>query len=227
VRSNDSAPALKAGRRGLRENIILRAVVLELTAMAIWWFLLKAASLSLLRCVAYVPLGLLVAPPGLPPVKVDPATGDWAFNVAVNAAGRNLRTGEQQYIDSVEFAIGADSVAFFACGWFSYLALSLSAARLSRSQAKRILKGLALQTGISVLCLAAFVYINGYGSVINTTTNRPFAIWLIKYTYHLIYLVIPFAGPFAVALLMHPEWRAYFSPESDIRLRSDIVVSRK
>ena len=46
--------------------------------------------------------------------------------------------------------------------------------------------------------------------MINTPHNSDPAIWLYKYFYHLIYLVVPFAGPFMVALLVHPEWRAYF-----------------
>ena len=36
-------------------------------------------------------------------------------------------------------------------------------------------------------------------------------VWLLKYVYYLTDLVLPFAGPFIVALLVHPEWRAYFS----------------
>jgi hypothetical protein len=213
VPNNDSAAGSKPRLRFLPESIMARAVMLVMGAMAVWWFVLKGASLWLLRCLAFVPLGLLVAPGGLPPVKVDPASGDWLFNVAVNATGTNLKTGDRQYVDSLEFAVGEDSVAFFTCGWFAYLGLALSVGTRSRSHAKSIAKGIALQTGISVLCLAAYVYINGYGSVINTTNNHPVSIWLIKYAYHLIYLVIPFAGPFAIALLVHPEWRAYFAPE--------------
>lgn len=190
-------------------SIILRAVILEPLAMAVWWFLLKGASLWLLRYVAYVPLALLIAPAGHPPVKVDAATGAWVFNVSVNAVGKNLNTGQQQHIESTEFSAGEDRVAFFASGWFSYLALALSTLPFSRRQAYRVSKGFALQTALSVLCLAAYAYINGYGPVINTTSDRGASVWLLEYVYHLIYLVIPFAGPFLVALLVHPEWREY------------------
>lgn len=188
-------------------SLMARAAILTPLALAVWWLLLKGASLWLLRTLAYVPLGLLIAPSGYPPVKVDPASGDWVFNVAVNATGKNLRTGQTQRIDSMEFAVSPDSAAFFACGWFTYLGLALSLAPFTKRQVRRVAAGLAVQAGVAILCLAAYVYLNGYGSVVNTTTDRPFAIWLVKYAYHIIYLVVPFAGPFLIALAAHPEWR--------------------
>ncbi len=187
-----------------------RAVVLVPVAMTIWWFLLKGASLWLLRAIAYLPLGLLIAPAGLPPVKVNPNTGEWVFNVAVNTVAKNTQSGQMERIESVEFSAAEDNVASFASGWFCYLALALSATAGSRTQIKSVLRGLGLQTGINILALAAYAYINGYGSVINTPGEANPLVWLFKYFYHIIYLVVPFAGPFLVAVLVHPEWRAYF-----------------
>ena len=193
-------------------GVIGRAVVLVPAVLALWWFLLQPVSLWLLRVTAYVPLALLVAPAGMEPVRVDGNTGEWRFNVAVNTVVKNFRTGQQQSIDSLEFAVGPDSVAFFTVGWFSYLALAWSAAGFSRGQIARLLKGIAWQTGINVLSLAAYVYINGYGTAINVPGNDDFRLWLMKYSYHLIYLVVPFASPFVVALVVYPEWRAYITP---------------
>jgi hypothetical protein len=36
------------------------------------------------------------------------------------------------------------------------------------------------------------------------------AVWLCRYFYYLIYLVVPYVAPFAIALRIHCEWRAYF-----------------
>lgn len=192
-------------------GIIGRAVVLAPVLIGVWWFLLKDSSLWVLRVLSYLPLLLLIAPAGFDPVKVDPMTGEWVFNVAVNTVAKNPQTGQWMRIESSEFAAAKDNVAFFASGWFAYLALALSAVpAFSKSQAKRMFKGLALQTTINILGLAAYVYINGYGSVINTVNNPNSIVWLFKYFYHIVYLVIPFAGPFMVAMLVHPEWRQYF-----------------
>lgn len=187
-----------------------RALLLVPLSMAVWWFVLKGASLWLLRVLAVLPLALLIGPPGYDPVRTNPETGEWLFNVEVNTTARNLQTGQMQAVGSIEFAVEPDSVAFFAAGWFSYLALAASAGGFSRRQARRLLKGVTLQTAINILGLAAYAYINGYGALANAQPNAPPQMWLLKYLYHIIYLVVPFAGPFMVALLMHPEWRAYF-----------------
>ncbi|MBS1872676.1 MAG: hypothetical protein JSU00_05650 [Acidobacteria bacterium] len=190
-------------------STIARAAVLLPAAMAAWWFLAKGPSLWLLEKLAYLPLGLLVAPAGLPPIQVAPVTGDWTFNVAVNTYGRNPQTNEALFVSSLEFTADQDSVALFACGWFAYLALAAAANAYTRAQAATVAKGLAIVTAMNVLSLAAFAYINGYGSVINGPGGGGY-LWLLKYVYHLIYLVAPFAGPFGVALLLHPRWRAGF-----------------
>lgn len=205
---------LRTNRGGASEGMMIRAIVLTPTAMALWWFLLKPSSLWLLRFLAWLPLGIFVAPPGLEPVRVNPETHEWVFNVEVNAAAKSQRTGQLQRVESVEFAADENNVAFFASGWFSYLALALSVGTFSVKQARRILTGMGLQSGISILALGAYAYINGYGSVINTPDNADSRVWVLKYCYHLIYLVVPFAGPFVAALVVHPEWRAYFSAVS-------------
>jgi hypothetical protein len=208
---------LRTSRVAGPEGMMIRAIVLASAAVALWWFLLKPSSLWLLRLLAWLPLGIFVAPPGLEPVRVNPETHEWVFNVEVNAAAKNQRTGQLQRVESVEFAADENNVAFFASGWFCYLGLALSAGAFSRKQAWRILTGLGLQTGISVVALGAYAYINGYGSVINTPDNADSRVWLLKYFYHLIYLVVPFVGPFVVALVVHPEWRAYFQVVSSGR----------
>ncbi len=190
-------------------SIIVRAVFLLPAAMAAWWFVLKRPSLWLLEKLAYIPLGLLVAPGGLPPVRVAPDTHEWTFNVAVNTYGRDQQTGQMQFVRSLEFTADEDGIAFFAASWFAYLALAGAAGAFTRSQLPRVAKGLGIETAINILSLAAYAYINGYGSVINSPGSTSGYLWLLQYLYHLIYLVVPFAGPFGVALLLHPPWREY------------------
>lgn len=156
-----------------------------------------------------MPLGLLVAPAGLDPLRVDEKTREWVFNVEVNTNSSDIRTGKQERVDSVEFAAEEGSVAFFAAGWFSYAAFACSAGRFSREQFLRMLKGAGLQTGLNVVSLCAWVYINAYGAAINSPGGSGLRLWLVQYYYHIIYLVIPFVGPFVVAMLIHPEWRGY------------------
>lgn len=184
-----------------------RATVLVFPLLALWWFLLKPASLWLLRVAAYFPLALLITPGGYDPVHIDPATGGWVFNVAVNAAGKDAATGRSQMIDSLEFVLAEGNIAHFAASWFLYIALALSVASRSKAYLKQVSLGLTVQTAISILALAAYVYTNALGTVLSGTPD--FRLWFAKYVYYIVNLVVPFAGPFAVALLVHPEWRNY------------------
>lgn len=190
-------------------SLIVRAAILVPAALAVWWFLLKGASLWALRNLAWLPLALLVAPAGHSPIRVDPQTGEWVCNVEVNTSARNQQSGQLEHVDSVEIALRKTDAAVYASGWFSYLALAFSAAPFSRKQAKRVLWGLGLQTAVNVLCLAAYVYILGYGTLINSPGSPDARVWWVRYFDHINTLVIPFAGPFVIAMLLHPEWRAY------------------
>jgi hypothetical protein len=167
-------------------------------ALAFWWFVAKPATLWLLRVTAWFPLAICLAPPDLSPVRIDAASGEWIFNVAVSRAG----------VSSIEFAAAADHVAFFAVGWFSQLVLAWAAEAGARSFAwKRILVALWLQTLLNVFALVVYVSINGQGGVLEPGSSS--ARWLLSYAYHIVYLVVPFAGPFAIALACFREWREF------------------
>ncbi len=206
-----SLGAVTASRFSPLQTVIGRAMICVPVTMAVWWFLLKPFSLWLLRILAWLPLAVLIAPPQLDPIRLNPDTHEWVFNVAVNTVVTNPQTGSRQHVASVEFVGAEENLASFACGWFCYLALAFSAAGFSRNHAKRILAGMGLQTAISILSLAAYAYINGYASVVNVPGSAQSTLWVYRYFYYLIYLVVPYAGPFGVALLVHQEWRAYFT----------------
>jgi hypothetical protein len=198
-------------------SVIGRAAILVPAALALWWFLLQGASLWALRNLAWLPLAMLITPAGHDPIRVDPQTGEWVSNVEVNTAARNQQTGQLEHVNSLEIAFRKTDAAVFASGWFSYLALALSTAPFSRKQAKPlpwekaklVLWGLGLQTVGNVLCLVAYVYILAYGTLINSPGTPDARVWWVRYFDHINTLVIPFAGPFVIAMLLHPEWRAY------------------
>jgi hypothetical protein len=200
--------------------VVVRAAVLVPLAMALWWLLLKGASLWALRVLAWLPLGLLIAPAGLDPIRLDPSTGEWLCNVEVNTVARNRQTGRSQAVSSVEIAIRDSDVAAYASGWFSYIALALSTAPFSRKQARRVLWGLGIQTGLTMLALTLYVYLLAYGTLINSPGSQDSRIWWVKYFDHINSLVVPFAGPFLVAMLVHPEWREYVRMPEEMKTPS-------
>lgn len=203
--------AKRALERIAAMSVVARAVVAVPVSLSLWWFFLKGPSLWALRWIAYLPLLFITAPQGGVPVTVNAATGEWVFSVAVQTDAVNPGNGQRQHVESLDFAADPENVAYFAYSWFSYLGLALSAGLAGAETGKRLAKGLACQTFTNVLCLVCYVYINGYGTVVNGQPGAGGQVWFLKYLYYLIYLVIPFAGPFAIALLFHPEWRNYFS----------------
>ena len=192
--------------RGL---LIGRASVLVPAFLAVWWFALKGVSLAALRVLAWIPLFVLFAPPGLTPIRVDPETGDWLCNVQVNTLVKDSRTGAPHRVGSIEIAMRATDAAAFASGWFSYLALALSAGPFLRRRAKPVVLGLGIQTLVNTLSLALYVYLLGYGTLINSPGSLDSRVWWVRYFDHINSLVVPFASPFLIAIAIHPEWRAY------------------
>lgn len=208
--------------RGVWANsVVARAVLLLPAVMTLWWFVLKGPSLWLLAKLAYVPLALLVGPMGQAPVRVDPETQAWTFQVQVNAYGRNQQTNETQWVETLAFSAEAESMAFFASSWFSYLALALAAGAWQGAERRGMLRGLGIETVLNVLSVVAYAYINGYGSVLKTgATAGGGKLWVLEYLYHLIYLVLPFAGPFIVAVSLHRKWQEYLGFAAPVTLEN-------
>jgi hypothetical protein len=184
-----------------------RAAILMPLALAAWWFLLKGASLWALRVVAGLPLAMLIAPPAMAPIRADPNTGEWICNVEVNTAARDPRTGVLQHVNSIEIAFRPGDAAVYASAWFSYLALALAALPSFWRSPQRLLTGFALQTAVNTLAFVGYVYLIGYGTLINSPGSTDPRIWWVTYFDHINSLVIPFASPFLIAIGIYPQWR--------------------
>jgi len=189
-------------------SLILRAAFLTTAVLSVWYWAFRQASLEALKAVSYLPLAFTVAPETEAPIRVNEKTGEWIFQVSIEREVRNPSSGAMQHIRSVEFQAMPDNFAFFAVGWFAYLGLALSDRSLFRGGGRLIPRGVAWQTGLNVLGVVLYVYTNGQGSV---GQDGDTWIWLLKYLYHLDYLVLPFVGPIAVAFLLHEEWREYWN----------------
>ena len=217
----------------LSRSMVGRAAILVPVALAIWWFLLKRVSLWALRMLAVIPLAILIAPPGLSPIRVDPQTGEWVCNVEVNTTARNQQTGELEHVNSVEIAFRENDAAFYASGWFSYLALALSTAPFSRKQAKRVLTGVGIQTVLNILGLAGYIYVLGHETLASSLGAADHRLWWVKYFDYINTLVLPFAGPFLIATLLHPEWRRYAGlpqaeePEDETMKAASAVIGKR
>lgn len=180
----------------MKTGLIARAALGVICSLGLWWFFLRPVTSTLLRELSYIPLTVLVAPSGLAPVTVNPQSGEWVFNVAVNHNG----------IESIEFAAEPGTAEDFTAGWFSYLGLTLAIGGFRRAKLFATLKGLAFQMAVSALALTAFAYVSALAAVAEQGALRS-ALGVAEYV---LGGVVPFAGPFAISLWVHPEWRAFF-----------------
>ena len=190
---------------------IARAVALQLLILGLWWFVLYQPSLALLRVIAEIPFTLLTARQDRDPIEVD-ASGEWKFSVPVSAYVRDSAEGKGPVsVNAIEFSAPAANVAPFATGWFVYLGLALSVP-ISRSNLRRILLGLAIQTIVSGVALLGYAEINARGVVANMyKTPDATVLWLEKLAYHIDYLVVPYASPFLVAIATLPDWWTFLT----------------
>lgn len=194
-------------------NPVPRAIIGCVLGLAVWWFLLKRAFLYALFLVSYIPLLFLIAPSGYKPVTINDQLQQWVFNVALNVDVPNPNTGKLERAGSIEFAAKEDGVAYFVSGWIVFLALSFAVGGFRKDRLLATAKGFGVQTVISVLGLAVYAYVNAYGSAYSEAGNSPLLIWWLRWVYHVDYLVVPFAGPFIIALTVHPRWREYLLPK--------------
>jgi hypothetical protein len=189
-----------------------RAVIGCVLGLAVWWFLLKRVSLYALFFVSYVPLELLIGPPDHKAVVINNAD-EWVFNVALNIDAKDPDTGKISHAGSMEIASSPDAIAYFVSGWIVFLALSFAVGGFGKLKLLDTGKGLAIQIVVSVLALAAYAYVNAFGSVYADLGDHPGSVWFLKWVYHMDYLVVPFVAPFLIALAVHREWRQYFLPK--------------
>ncbi len=168
----------------------------------------------LLRVAVEVPFTFLLSQQSPPPLQLD-AKGDWNFSIPVNTVVNDPKEGSgPRQVGSIDFAAPPENVAPFTTGWFVYLGLALSLP-FTKAHLRRTLIGIAIQTAVSVLALFVYAEVNALGILASLhAAPAPFYEWLLKYAYHIDYLVIPYAGPFLLLLVIHPAWWAQLTGES-------------
>ncbi len=192
-------------------NLILKAVASVIVSLGIWWFLLKGISIWFLQRLAYVPLLLLIGASSGPPLELNPQTGGWDFHVRMNYDTTNPQTGKPIHIDSIDFTADPKLADAFTGALFTYAGLALAVGVYSKTQWQRILRGFGLQLALSVLAIALFAYTKALAIVVNGHTGSTAVLSAVSLCEYLITLVVPYASPFAVVVMVLPQWKNYFA----------------
>ena len=183
-----------------------RVVAFQLVFLGLWWSLLYQPSLRLLGSAANITFSILLGNQPEPPLQID-SKGEWNFRFPVNAVVNDpVQQPGPLSVGSIDFVSAPENIAPFTTGWLVYAGLALSAP-LTRSSLRRTLIGVGAQTVINTLALFAYVQVNALGILASLhRTPDILGSWLLKFAYHIDYLVIPYSVPFLLLVFTHPEW---------------------
>lgn len=181
-------------------RFLLRASVLLILMLSVWWFGLQSAlSLGMLTA-TNISFGLMSDA-----AIVSKPSGDWDFHVPVSdSPSEVLRRIGATRIDSLDFTVSAWDVATFTVSLPIYWAVALAIE--GRPRILALLAGSLTQMAIGVVSIALFAQVNAYNILAGM---RPGATalsqWGRELTYYLVTAVVPYASPLIVAVFLHPD----------------------
>jgi hypothetical protein len=195
-------------------RFLLRSSVLLIGMLGLWWFVLRAPMLFLLRESETVVLRLLSSNGSKEPITEDPS-GDWSFRIPVDNTERALSrdTGPVRF-RAIEFTIARADVVLFTFSVPVYWAIALAAPGV-RSALRPLLWGTAVMAVVEVISLLALVEIGAHAAIAQIRPSVDgLDAWLREFGNDLIVGVIPFAAPVLAAVAFHPGLRSQIFPVS-------------
>ena len=188
-------------------SYLLRATLLQLVILAVWWLALVDPLLFLLRTSAGVLFRLLPGGDSAPPISVD-GSGNWNFHIPVEGVIPDAAQRDRMVkISSIDFTVARSDLILFTFPLPVFWAVTL-AAGLTKSGIRAVLQGTVVVSLVNVLLLLAFAEINARRTVLqmNPSPDR-LALWLTELAHHVAVNVMPFAAPLLVAIAIHPGLR--------------------
>jgi len=212
-------------------RFLLRGSLLLILVLVLWWFLLLNPLLLLLRGTGEF-FGSLVFGADSRGLITETASKDWSFRmpmdvVVANAAQRSLPA----QIHSLEFDILRSDLIAFTFSLPVFWAVFLAAPDIRRHW-----RGLALGSLLVILLetilLLLFVETSARNVAAELSQSQSGAEkWLLHVIDYLAVNVIPYLGPFIIALALHPALRvqvlAWSGAEPAKNAEASIISERK
>jgi hypothetical protein len=167
-------------------RFLIRGSALLIASLSLWWFVLLAPSLYLLRNAAAIFI----------PVEENPA-GDWTLRVAIDS----------QTVHSIDFDISRSDATTFTFSLPVFWAI-IAAAPGFRRNLKPLLVGTPLMAAIELALLLAFAKITASSAAAQFTGGESSGHkWIHTFGVYLVVNVLPYALPFVVALSLDRQLR--------------------
>ena len=178
-------------------RFLLRASVLLIGLLTLWWFALLGPMLFLLKSAA----GNFVH-------IEENSSGDWSLRVGLEKVvpATDLQPRARQ-IHSVDFDMQRTDLITFTFSLPVYWAIILATPSVRRNL-HPLLLGTALMSAVELTLLVVFAEITAYGVAAQLAGSEAAGgRWIRLFGVYLVVNVLPYAAPFAVALLLHRELR--------------------
>jgi hypothetical protein len=179
-------------------RFLLRGSALLIGLLTLWWFVLLAPMLYLLKGAT----GLFLS-------VEENSTNGWTLRVPLE---QTLPPTPQQpvprQIRSVDFDIPRSDVVTFTFSLPVYWAIILAAPGVTRSL-RPLLLGTMVLSATEIALLLGFAQLTAFGAASQMTGNgQAIGLWFRQVGVYLVVNVIPYMAPFAVALWLHQQLRS-------------------
>jgi len=179
-------------------RFLLRGSTLLITFLVLWWFVLRAPMLSLLR-------GGIEMLGG--DVAGETAAGDWTMRVPLEGVIPATQGRAAQQVRSVEFDIARADVNAFTFSLPVFWAIMLAIPGLRRS-VRPLAIGTALVAALELAMMFLYLQIVAHNNAAQLGVPQGAgAKWLLHFGEYLVVTVIPYAAPFLIAIWLHRDLR--------------------
>lgn len=169
-------------------KFLLRASVLLVAMLVMWWLVLVNPLLFVLRASAALPFAFLTGSSA----SIAAGAAQWDFRIPIG-------------LQAISFSIPRSDVVVFTFSLPVYWAIALA----SRTRVRSLLIGTLIMEAIEVLSLIAFAALIGHSVAAQRALSySSFARWFTEFANYLLVDVIPFLAPVLLAVVLDRDLRS-------------------
>lgn len=196
---------LKFPELSAQSRFLARGSALLILLLLAWWYVLQEPMLVVLnRCVRFAG-GFLYNYPPSKLISTAP-NGDWTFELPIEfTASQN---GAPIRAHSIAFDMARADVSTFTFSLPVYWAITLAAGWTARTR-RALLRGTLLCGVAEILLLLIEVQIFAHREIAKLSQSHDALVsWFLHLSEYLVVGVLPYVGPFVLAIWLHADLRA-------------------
>ncbi len=192
-----------------KTRFLLKGSALLILFLIVWWFLLLDPLLFLLR-VSVEDLGSLIFGTDSRGLIQETGSKDWSFRIPMElTTAPSVRQSLPPQVRAIEFDIVRSDLIAFTFSLPVFWAIHLAASGLHRGR-RQLFAGTIAVAALEIVLLLVFVEISARGVAEQITQSQGDAEkWVLRFIGYLVADVIPYIGPFGIALAVNRDLRSH------------------